>query len=146
MAQEFERFVRPTRAVRDARLDEGIVNVTAARDGVVRGLPLVLRAGDEQVPSFALVAVARFTRRERVIDAAPRGGSSTRPGRAIPVAEHDSMLINFLGPPSIRAAAGRSASSRSPTSSTAHSTPRGCGTRLSSWDSQPWESTSTPRP
>ena len=100
VAQEFERFVRPTRAVRDARLDEGIVNVTAARDGVVRSLPLVLRAGEEQIPSFALVAVARFTRRERVIDAAPRGGSLYAAGRAIPVAEHDSMLIDFLGPPS----------------------------------------------
>ena len=100
VAQEFEQFVRPTRAVRDARLDEGIVNVTAARDGVVRGLPLVLRSGEEQVPSFALVAVARFTRRQRVIDATPPGRPLHAAGRAIPIAERDSMLINFLGPPS----------------------------------------------
>jgi adenylate cyclase len=100
VAQEFEQFVRPTPAVRDARLDEGIVNVTAARDGVVRGLPLVLRSGEEQVPSFALVAVARFTRRQRVIDATPPGRPLHAAGRAIPVAERDSMLINFLGPPS----------------------------------------------
>ena len=100
VAQEFERFVRPTPAVRDVRLDEGIVNVTAARDGVVRSLPLLLRAGEEEIPSFALVAVARFTRRERVVDAAPRGGPLFAAGRAIPVVEHDSMLINFLGPPS----------------------------------------------
>ncbi len=100
VAQDFERFVRPTRAVRDARLDEGIVNVTAARDGVVRGLPLVLRSGEEQVPSFALVAVARFTRRQSVIDATPPGGPLYAAGRAIPVAERDSMFINFLGPPS----------------------------------------------
>ncbi|HWC04261.1 MAG TPA: adenylate/guanylate cyclase domain-containing protein [Methylomirabilota bacterium] len=100
IAQDFDRFVRPTRAVRDARLDEGIVNVTAARDGVVRSLPLVLQAGEEQVPSFALVVVARYTRRERVIDAMPPGGPVFAAGRAIPVAERDSMLINFLGPPS----------------------------------------------
>jgi adenylate cyclase len=100
VAQEFERFLRPTPAVREARLDEGIVNVTAARDGVVRGLPLVLRAGPEQIPSFALVVVARYTRRERVIDAALPGGPLYAAGRAIPVAERDSMLINFLGPPS----------------------------------------------
>jgi adenylate cyclase len=100
VAQEFERFVRPIRAVRDARLDEGIVNVTAARDGVVRGLPLVLRVGEEQIPSFALVAVARFTRRPSVIDAAPSGGLLPAAGRTIPVAERDSMLINFLGAPS----------------------------------------------
>jgi adenylate cyclase len=100
VAQEFERFVRPTPAVRDSRLDEGIVNVTAARDGVVRALPLMLRAGQEQIPSFALVAVARYTRRERVVDEAPPGGPLFAAGRAIPIAERDSMLINFLGPPS----------------------------------------------
>jgi adenylate cyclase len=101
VAQDFDRFVRPTPAVHDARLDEGVVNVTAGPDGVVRGLPLVLRAGDEQVPSFAVVAVARFTRRRDVIDAAPRGGGPLyAAGRAIPVAERDTMLINFLGPPS----------------------------------------------
>ena len=100
VAQEFERFARSTPAVRDARLDEGIVNVTAARDGVVRSLPLVLRVGQEQVPSFALAAVARYTRREKVVDAAPPGGPLYAAGRAIPIAERDSMLINFLGPPS----------------------------------------------
>ncbi|HEX2501806.1 MAG TPA: adenylate/guanylate cyclase domain-containing protein [Methylomirabilota bacterium] len=100
VAQEFERFVRPTRAVRDARLDEGIVNVTAARDGVVRSLPLLLRAGEEQVPSFALVVVARYTRRQSVVEAAPPRGPLYAAGRAIPLAERESMLINFLGPPS----------------------------------------------
>jgi adenylate cyclase len=100
VAQEFERFVRPTRAIRDAGLDEGVVNVTVGRDGVVRGLPLVLRAGEEQVPSFAVVAVARFTRRREVLDAAPGGGPLHAAGRSIPVAERDTMLINFLGPPS----------------------------------------------
>ena len=99
------------------------MNVTAARDGVVRGLPLVLQAGEEQIPSFPLVAVARFTRRERVVDGAPPGGVLYAAGRAIPVAERDSMLINFLGPPSDPAAAGRSASSPWPTFSTARSTP-----------------------
>jgi adenylate cyclase len=100
VAQEFERFVRPTDTVRDARLDEGVVYVTAARDGVVRGLPLLLRVGEEQVPSFALVAVARFTRRPSVVDATSPDGLLYAAGRAIPVAERDSMLINFLGPPS----------------------------------------------
>lgn len=106
VAQEFERFARPTPAVRDAGLDEGVVNVTAARDGVVRSLPLVLRVGQEQVPSFALAVVARYTRREKVVDAARPGGLLYAAGRAIPVAERDSMLINYLGPPSDPRAAG----------------------------------------
>jgi adenylate cyclase len=100
VAQEFERFVRPTPTVRDASLDEGVVNVTAARDGVVRSLPLMLRVGREQIPSFALVVVARYTRRDHVIDEAPPTGPLFAAGRAVPIAERDSMLINFLGPPS----------------------------------------------
>jgi adenylate cyclase len=100
VAQEFERFVRPTRTVWDARLDEGVVNVTAARDGVVRSLPLVLRVGQEQIPSFALAAVARYTRRASVFDTPRPDGALHAAGRAIPIAERDSMLINFLGPPS----------------------------------------------
>jgi adenylate cyclase len=106
VAQEFERFIRPAPGIRRARLDEGIVNVTAARDGVVRGLPLVLQAGNEQIPSFPLVAVARFTRREHVVDAAPPGGVVYGAGRAIPVAERDSMLSNFRGPPSVPGGGG----------------------------------------
>jgi adenylate cyclase len=60
----------------------------------------VLRAGEDQLPSFALVVVARFTRRPSVIEATPPGGPVYAAGRAIPVAERGSMLINFLGPPS----------------------------------------------
>jgi adenylate cyclase len=60
----------------------------------------VLRVGQEQIPSFALVVVARYTRRDRVIDEPPSGGTLFAAGRAIPIAERDSMLINFLGPPS----------------------------------------------
>ena len=146
VAQEFEQFVRPTRAVRDARLDEGIVNVTAARDGVVRGLPLVLRSGEEQVPSFALVAVARFTRRQRVIDATPPGRARSTPRDApSPSPSGTRCSSTSSAPPPSRAAAGRSASSRWSTSSRAPSTPGRCGTRSCSWDPRPRESTSIPR-
>ena len=100
VAQEFETFVRPTGAVRDAAAAEGVVNITTGRDSVVRSLPLLLQAGGTELPSLALTIVARFARRPAVIDAPPDRGHVHAAGRRIPTAERDTMLINFLGPPS----------------------------------------------
>ncbi len=44
VAQEFDTFVRPVPAIRAAAAAEGAANITTARDSVVRGLPLLLRA------------------------------------------------------------------------------------------------------
>ena len=100
VAQEFETFVRPASTVRNAAVDEGLANITTGRDSVVRSLPLLLRARDEELPSLALTIVTRFTRRPAVLDAPAEAGLVRAAGRVIPVAEHDTMLIDFLGPPS----------------------------------------------
>lgn len=100
VAQEFEAFVRPASTLRSAAVDEGLANVTTGRDSVVRRLPLLLRARGEELPSLALTIVARFTRRPVVLDARAEAGLVHAAGRTIPVAEHDTMLIDFLGPPS----------------------------------------------
>jgi adenylate cyclase len=100
VAQEFETFVRPAAAVRSAAVDEGLANVTTSRDSVVRSLPLLLRARGEELPSLALTVVARFARRPVVLDARAEPGLVHAAGRSIPVAEHDTMPIDFLGPPS----------------------------------------------
>ncbi|MGH7317794.1 MAG: CHASE2 domain-containing protein, partial [Candidatus Rokuibacteriota bacterium] len=100
VAQEFETFVRPAATVRSGAVDEGLANVTTSRDSVVRSLPLLLRVGREELPSLALTIVARFTRRPVVLDAPAEVGLVHAAGRSIPVVEHDTMLIDFLGPPS----------------------------------------------
>jgi adenylate cyclase len=81
-------------------VDEGLANVTTSRDSVVRSLPLLLRARGEELPSLALTVVARFARRPVVLDARAEPGLVHAAGRSIPVAEHDTMPIDFLGPPS----------------------------------------------
>ncbi|MCI0546760.1 MAG: adenylate/guanylate cyclase domain-containing protein [Candidatus Rokubacteria bacterium] len=106
VAQAFDVFARPTPAVRDAAAAEGVANITTARDSVVRSLPLLLEAGGIELPSLALTIVARFARRPSVIDAPPAAGRVFAAGRAIPTAERDTMLINFLGPPSEPGAGG----------------------------------------
>jgi adenylate cyclase len=106
VAQEFEAFVRPAATVRSAAVDEGLANVTTGRDSVVRSLPLLLRARGEELPSLALTIVTRFTRRPVVLDAPAEAGLVRAAGRVIPVGEHDTMLIDFLGPPSEPAGAG----------------------------------------
>jgi adenylate cyclase len=100
VAQEFEAFVRPAATVRAGALDEGLANITTNRDSVARSLPLLLRAGGEELPSLPLTIVAHFTRRPAVLDGQPDASFVRAAGRSIPVAEHDTMPINFLGPPS----------------------------------------------
>jgi adenylate cyclase len=98
--QQFEAFVRPTPTIREAAAGEGLTNITTDRDSVVRSLPLALSAGGEQLPSLALTIVARFTRRPSVFDAPPARGVVYAAARAIPVTERDTMVIDYLGPPS----------------------------------------------
>ena len=106
VAQEFDAFVRPAESVRRGARDEGLANITTSQDSVVRSLPLLLRARGEEVPSLPLTIVAHFTRRPAVLDGPSTEGIVHAAGRAIPVAEHDTMLINFLGPPSDPQATG----------------------------------------
>jgi adenylate cyclase len=100
VAQEFAAFVRPTATLRVAAAAEGLANVTTAGDSVVRGLPLVLRVGEERVPSLVLTVVTEFVRRPAVFDGPSVAGVVRAAGRAIPVGERDTLTINFLGPPS----------------------------------------------
>jgi adenylate cyclase len=99
VAQEFQVFVRPHAALREAAAAEGFVNVTTDPDTVVRSLPLVLRAGGAEVPAAALTIAARFVRRRSVIDGPPEPGVVYAAGRAIPTVEWGRMRINYLGPP-----------------------------------------------
>jgi adenylate cyclase len=100
VAQRFQAFVRPAPPVARAARAEGFANVTAAGDGVVRGLPLLLRAGDEELPSLALTLAALHARRPVVVDRRPQDGVVHAAGRAVPVGRSDTMAINYLGPPS----------------------------------------------
>lgn len=100
VAQQFQVFVRPSRIVREEAAGEGLANITAARDSVVRGMPLLLRAGDETLPAMALTIAALNARRPSVLDGPPSAGTVHGAGRRIPVDDNDTMRINFLGPPS----------------------------------------------
>ena len=105
VAQEFERFLRLPRLLRDASAGEGFTNLTTDRDSVIRGVPLLLRGGGEELPALALAAVARFVRRPAVLDAPAEADRVYAAGRAIPLVDGDRggrMLINFLGPPAAR--------------------------------------------
>jgi adenylate cyclase len=100
VAQEFETFIRAAPAVRGGAVAEGVANITTGRDSVVRSLPVLLHAAGETLPTLSLVTVARHARRPGVIDAPATPRTVFAAGRAIPLVEHDTMLINFLGPPS----------------------------------------------
>jgi adenylate cyclase len=97
--QRFAAFSYSTPALRTAAAAEGLVNVSTDRDTVVRRLPLLLRAGDQELPALSLAAVARYIRRPSVVDAPPTSSQVYAASRTIPVAD-GRLLINFLGPPS----------------------------------------------
>jgi adenylate cyclase len=98
VAQEFDLFVRLPRPLREAAAAEGVTNLTTDRDGVVRSLPLVLRAAGADVPALPLVAVARYLRRPAALDEPPDGDHVYAAGRAIPVIGTGRLVVNFLGP------------------------------------------------
>lgn len=100
LPRRFDVFLRPSPGIRGTAAGEGLANVTVAPDSVVRGVPLLLRAGDERLPAMALTLAALYARRPRVLDAEPGPGVVHAAGRAIPVSEDQIMAINFLGPPS----------------------------------------------
>jgi adenylate cyclase len=101
VAQRFQIFVRPTDEVRGAAKAEGLANITVARDSIVRGLPLLLRTGDEELPAMPLTIAALYARRPRVLDdVPPTPGIVYAAGRAVPVGDADILRINFCGPPS----------------------------------------------
>jgi adenylate cyclase len=100
VAQRFQIFVRPTDEVRRAAAAEGLANITVAQDSIVRGLPLLLQAGEEELPAMPLTIAALYARRPRVLDARPEPGIVHAAGRAVPVGEGDIFRINFCGPPS----------------------------------------------
>jgi adenylate cyclase len=100
VAQEFEVFVRSTATLHSSAAAEGFINVTTDPDTVVRSLPLVLRAEGEDLVALSLAAVTRFIRRPTVLDAPSTDSTLFGAGRAIPLRDTYSMLINFLGLPS----------------------------------------------
>jgi adenylate cyclase len=100
VSQQFHVFLRSAPAVGRTAVGEGVVNLTTARDSVVRALPLILTVGGEDVPALPLTVVARYARRPAIIDAPAAGGLLHAAGRRIPLDEADTLRINFLGPPS----------------------------------------------
>ncbi len=100
VAQEFEVFFRSTETIRTSAAAEGFVNMTTDPDTVVRSLPLLLRVGSEDLPALPLTAVARFIRRPTVLDTPSTKTTVFGASRAIPILDTNSMVINYLGPPS----------------------------------------------
>ena len=76
----------------DVALGHGLINGRPDSDGVVRSVPLVMRAGGKPRPGFAL-EIARNALDAETVDVA---GSSVRLGsRAVPIDRHGRMRLHF---------------------------------------------------
>lgn len=78
----------------------GHANQLPDSDGTVRRMPLFIRVGDQDVPSLALAASARFLRRPQAQDGPIQDGKLPFSGRSIPVDDDTNMIVNFIGGPS----------------------------------------------
>ncbi len=76
----------------DVALGHGLVNGRPDSDGIVRGVPLVMRAGGKPRPGFAL----EIARNALGIDSVEVAGSRVRLGsRSVPIDRHGRMRLHF---------------------------------------------------
>ena len=76
----------------DVALGNGLINVPPDSDGIIRGIPLVIRAGDKARAGFA-TEVARNMLGAEMIEA--RGSSIRLADRSLPVDRQGRMLLHF---------------------------------------------------
>jgi adenylate cyclase len=79
----------------------GYFSVTSDPDGIVRWMPLVIRAGEGLFPPLAVLAAWHYLGRPPlIVQAGPHAVDGVQLGeRFIPTDEHGRLLVNFLGPP-----------------------------------------------
>ncbi len=80
---------------------QGFFSVPADADGVVRRVPLVMKAGDDAFPALALVTAREFLGNpELVLNVGKYGVEGIDLGDIrIPTDESGQLLVNYLGPP-----------------------------------------------
>ena len=84
-----------------AAASSGYFSVTSDPDGVVRWMPLVVRAGEELFPPLGILGAWHFLERPSLtVKVGPHGVDGVQLGeRFIPTDEHGRLLVNYLGPP-----------------------------------------------
>jgi adenylate cyclase len=101
-AEGFIRYSQPQGPVpelREGTASFGSANVIADADGAVRAMPLVMRIGDEFVPTLALAAESAVLLRPLDMPQTPPVFNFA--ARSVPISANHEMLVNYAGPPSI---------------------------------------------
>jgi adenylate cyclase len=88
-------------ALSAAAAGSGYFSVTSDPDGVVRWMPLVVRAAEEVFPPLSMLCAWHYLGRPPLaVKAGPHGVDAIQLGeRFIPTDEYGRLLVNFLGPP-----------------------------------------------
>ncbi len=93
--------IRPLPVFEEVALALGFANMMPDEDGIVRGLPLVIKNGDAYEPALSLTAIAKYLRRPEIIESIPEDNYLSFAGRTIPLDNTNNMLINYaVGPES----------------------------------------------
>lgn len=94
-AGTIDTSLRPLPLLEERAAATGHAAVLPDEDGIVRKLPAVITASGRHEPSLALAAAAGFLRRPTAIEAAVQDNTLPFAGRAIPLDDSGSMLINY---------------------------------------------------
>jgi adenylate cyclase len=87
--------IRPLPLYEESALAVGHANMMPDEDGIIRRLPLIIRSHDQYEPALSLAAVAKYLRRPQIIESPPKDNYLSLAGRAIPLDNTNSMLINY---------------------------------------------------
>lgn len=90
--------IRPLEQLESNARNTGNAGVVPDADGIVRRLPLLVPAGDDDMPAFSLASLAAYLRRPQPIEAI-EGQHLYLAGRSIPIDPAGNMLINYAGGP-----------------------------------------------
>ncbi len=84
-----------------AAASSGFFSLRSDPDGVLRWMPLIVRAGEHLFPPLALLSAWHYAGRPRLgVTVGPHGVEGIEMGdRVIPTDENGQLLINYLGPP-----------------------------------------------
>jgi len=91
----FGSFLHPLKTLEENAAAVGHANLIPDEDGIVRRLPIAVSSSEQYEPALALSAVAKYLRRQQVIESPIMDNVLPFAGRSIPLDDANSMMINY---------------------------------------------------
>jgi len=91
----FGSVLHPLKTLKDSAAAVGHANLIPDEDGIVRRLPIAISSSEQYEPALALSVVAKYLRRQQIIESPIMDNILPFAGRSIPLDDANSMMINY---------------------------------------------------